>query len=64
MGICMLHQDKVEEAVEQIIHWANRFDVMVIGPGLGRDALVHDTVKEASQSQQLSLIIDGSWQFT
>lgn len=39
-------QEKVKEAVEQINHWADKFDVMVIGPGLGRDELVHDTVKE------------------
>ena len=36
----------MEEAVGQITHWADRFDCMVIGPGLGRDELVHDTVKE------------------
>ena len=34
--------------MEQIEHWANRFDVMVIGPGLGRDELVHNTVKEVA----------------
>lgn len=39
-------QEAVQEAVDQIIHWADRFDCMVIGPGLGRDELVHDTVKE------------------
>lgn len=27
-----------------IEHWLPRFDVMVIGPGLGRDAWVHATV--------------------
>ena len=36
----------MKEAVEQITHWADRFDCMVIGPGLGRDELVHDTVKQ------------------
>ena len=36
----------MKDAVAQITHWADRFDCMVIGPGLGRDELVHDTVKE------------------
>lgn len=43
-GLCP--QEAVKEAVEQITHWADRFDCMVIGPGLGRDELVHDTVKQ------------------
>lgn len=41
----------MKEAVDQIRHWADRFDVMVIGPGLGRDELVHTAVKEVSNIQ-------------
>ncbi len=40
--------DKREEAVDRAVgaieHWLERFDVVVVGPGLGRDVLVHDTV--------------------
>ena len=38
------HKEAVERAVSATNHWMERFDVVVIGPGLGRDALVHDTV--------------------
>lgn len=27
-------------------HWMDRFDVVVVGPGLGRDEHVHDTVMQ------------------
>lgn len=37
---------EVSKAVGAIEHWLPRFDVMVIGPGLGRDAWVHATVTE------------------
>ena len=43
-------QDRVTEAVGAIDHWMERFDAIVIGPGLGRDELVHETVKKASIS--------------
>ena len=29
-----------------IQHWLPRFNVMIIGPGLGRDEMVHDTIKK------------------
>ena len=32
--------------MELTSHWMDRFDVIVVGPGLGRDELVHATVKE------------------
>lgn len=37
-------KEAVERAVSATNHWMERFDVVVIGPGLGRDELVHDTV--------------------
>jgi ATP-dependent NAD(P)H-hydrate dehydratase len=37
---------EVSKAVGAIQHWLPRFDVMVIGPGLGRDPWVHATVTE------------------
>ncbi len=36
----------VKEAVGAMNHWMPRFNCVVIGPGLGRDPLVHDTVKQ------------------
>ena len=38
------HHEAVQRAVEATNHWMERFDVVVIGPGLGRDKLVHETV--------------------
>ena len=38
------HHEAVQRAVEAMNHWMERFDVVVIGPGLGRDKLVHETV--------------------
>jgi ATP-dependent NAD(P)H-hydrate dehydratase len=37
----------VDKAVAAIDHWLDRFDVMIVGPGLGRDELVHETVVQA-----------------
>ena len=37
----------MDEAVAAIDRWLDRFDVMIIGPGLGRDELVHETVIQA-----------------
>ena len=34
-----------------IQHWLPRFNVMIIGPGLGRDEMVHDTIKQVLRSQ-------------
>ena len=38
----------MQRGTQQTEHWLPRFDVMVIGPGLGRDAWVHDTVVNVS----------------
>ena len=38
----------VKEAVGAMNHWMPRFNCVVIGPGLGRDELVHDTVKQVT----------------
>ncbi len=38
--------EMVDQAVAAIEHWLDRFDVVVVGPGLGRDELVHQTVIE------------------
>ncbi len=46
----------MDEAVGAIEHWLERFDVVVVGPGLGRDELVHDTVvKVLFNSQPMTL---------
>lgn len=37
-------KEAVERAVTATNHWMERFTVVVIGPGLGRDELVHNTV--------------------
>jgi NAD(P)H-hydrate repair Nnr-like enzyme with NAD(P)H-hydrate dehydratase domain len=36
----------VQKGATAVEHWLKRFDVMVVGPGLGRDPLIHDTVKQ------------------
>ena len=36
-----------------IQHWLPRFNVMIIGPGLGRDEMVHDTIKQVSPSSSI-----------
>ena len=38
------YSEAVRSAVEATNHWMKRFDVVLIGPGLGRDELVHETV--------------------
>ena len=37
----------LDRALGAIQHWLPRFSVMIIGPGLGRDEMVHETVKQA-----------------
>ena len=49
-------QEKVKEAVELTSHWMDRFDVIVVGPGLGRDELVHASVKEVPELDFLLLL--------
>lgn len=55
-------QERVTDAVQQIGHWMDRFDAVVIGPGLGRDTLVHDTVKQVIlqlREKRKPMIIDA-----
>ena len=37
-----------DKALGAIKHWLERFDTIIIGPGLGRDEMVHYVVKEVS----------------
>ena len=36
-----------DKSLESIKHWLERFDTIIIGPGLGRDEMVHHVVIEA-----------------
>lgn len=36
----------LDKALSAMYHWVPRFSVITIGPGLGRDELVHETVKQ------------------
>lgn len=50
------------EHFNHINHWLPRFDVVVIGPGLGRDPWVHDTVVkvlEALREDNRHVVIDA-----
>jgi hypothetical protein len=47
-GNAQRQEKEVSKAVGAIEHWLPRFDVVVIGPGLGRDAWVHATVTQVS----------------
>lgn len=38
----------VKQSVEAIQRWLERFDVVVVGPGLGRDECVQQTVRQVS----------------
>ena len=42
----MSHEDLVTRTVENVQHWLPRFDVITIGPGLGRDGITGDAVVE------------------
>ena len=35
-----------DKALGSIKHWLERFDTIIIGPGLGRDEMVHHVVIE------------------
>ena len=50
----------MKEAVDAMDKWMDRFDAVVIGPGLGRDELVHETVRQASQFYSLAPSLGGS----
>ncbi len=54
MAGLLWRQARVKEAVEAMDKWMDRFDAVVIGPGLGRDELVHETVRQASPLLRLS----------
>ena len=46
--------------------WLDRFDVLVIGPGLGRDPLIMSTVEtifEEARQREIPLVVDadGLW---
>lgn len=65
-----LHPDRQhtlkEAAVEAMQAWLGRFDVLVVGPGLGRDDLVLETVADVlkeARRRGLPLIVDadGLW---
>ena len=43
-----------DKALGAIKHWLERFDTIIIGPGLGRDEMVHYVVKEVSAPVFLS----------
>jgi NAD(P)H-hydrate repair Nnr-like enzyme with NAD(P)H-hydrate dehydratase domain len=49
IGNAQRQEEEVSKAVGAIEHWLPRFDVMVIGPGLGRDAWVHATVTQVCE---------------
>ena len=36
----------LDKALGAMYHWVPRFSVIIIGPGLGRDELVHETVMQ------------------
>ena len=41
------NSDEVKRGVDAICGWLERFDVLVVGPGLGRDPWVQQTVTQA-----------------
>ena len=53
LGIVQLPSDKrqsiLDKALAAMNHWMPRFSVIIIGPGLGRDELVHETVKQVGE---------------
>jgi hypothetical protein len=38
-----------QKALDLVGNWLERFDAVVIGPGLGRDPLVHSTVRSVAR---------------
>jgi ATP-dependent NAD(P)H-hydrate dehydratase len=53
-------------AVDAVSPWLERFDVLVVGPGLGRDPLIMETVTELLENakiREVPLVIDadGLW---
>jgi len=61
--VLQLAEDKkhkiYDKALGAIKHWLERFDTIIIGPGLGRDEMVHHVVIEVSPRAVLvSLLAD------
>ncbi len=50
--VLQLAEDKKQKIYDKslgaIKHWLERFDTIIIGPGLGRDEMVHHVVIEVS----------------
>jgi ATP-dependent NAD(P)H-hydrate dehydratase len=60
------HTSLRQRAVDAVGPWLERFDVLVVGPGLGRDPLILETVTELleiAKIRELPLVIDadGLW---
>ena len=53
-----LPEDKKQKILDKslgaVMHWLERFDTVIIGPGLGRDEMVHHVVIEV----QLLLVLE------
>lgn len=55
-------KELVDRAVDAICAWLYKFDVLVVGPGLGRDSLVLSTVERvlrAAREREIPLVIDA-----
>jgi ATP-dependent NAD(P)H-hydrate dehydratase len=51
-----------EKVMEEVGKWLERFDCIVIGPGLGRDSLLLDCVAEIivkAKALNIPLVLDG-----
>ena len=59
-ALAQLPEDKrqaiLEKALQAMYHWIPRFSVIIIGPGLGRDDMVHDTVKQACPNHNCKMM--------
>lgn len=57
-----IDEDAVESAYQAIAQWISRMDVVVIGPGLGRDPCVHATVVRVMEALRIAnkcVVIDA-----
>lgn len=57
---------RLQHAVDAVRQWLDRFDALVVGPGLGRDPLMLDTVADIlyeARERNIPLVIDadGLW---
>ncbi|GBG78116.1 hypothetical protein CBR_g26053 [Chara braunii] len=58
--------DVIARVVHDVLQWLPRFDCLVVGPGLGRDSLVMDSVEKIIQharAQNVPVVIDGDGLF-